>query len=63
MKHEKMCFNVIQKCVKEESEDMLVELANLFREFLDIVSSNVLNGFTPTRKINHQIDLIPEANF
>ena len=63
MKHEHMCFAIIPKDSKEEVEEILAEVADMLREFYDIVSDNVPNGLPPVRKINRQMDLVPGANF
>ena len=63
MSHENTCFSIIPKDGKEEVEEVSVEVVDSLEEFTDIVSDNFLNGLPPMWKINHQMDLIPEANF
>ena len=47
MRHEHVCFAIVPKHGKIEVEEVLVEVANLLEEFLDIVSDNVPNGLPP----------------
>ena len=42
-----MCFTIVPKDGKAEVEEVPVEVANLLKEFLDIVSDNVLDGLPP----------------
>ena len=44
MRCEHMCFAIIPKDVKEEVEEVPIEVTNLLEEFSDIVLDNVLNG-------------------
>ena len=46
-----------------EIEEVLPKVADMLREFSDIVLDNVPNGFPPMRKINHQMDLVLGASF
>ena len=63
MKREHVCFAIIPKDSKEEIEEVPTEVADMLGEFFDIVSNNVPDGLPPMRKINHQMDLVPRANF
>ena len=58
-----MCFVIVPKDGKAEVEEVPAEVADLLKEFLDIVSNNVPNGLPPVWKISHQMDLILGANF
>lgn len=60
--HEKMCFYLISKYGKKEVEDLPIEVVSLLDEFKDIVSNNVVDGFS-LRNISHQMDLILGADF
>ena len=42
---------------------MPTKVADLLKEFLDIVLDNVPNGLPPMQKISHQMDLILGASF
>ena len=57
-----MCFAIVPKDGKTEVEEVPAEVAELLKEFPDIVSDNVPNGSPPVRKISHQMDLIPGAS-
>ena len=63
MKCEHMCFVVIPKDGKEEVEEVPREVEDMLGDFFNIVSDNVPDGFPPMRKIVHQMDLVPGANF
>ena len=63
MRHEHMCFSIIPKERKQEIEEVPTEVADLLKEFPDIVSDNVLDGLPLVQKIIHGMDLIPGANF
>ena len=63
MRHEDVCFAIVPKDGKIEVEEVPAEVAELLKEFPDIVSDNVLDGLPPVRKISHQMDLIPRASF
>ena len=39
------------------------KVADILGEFFDIVSNNVPDGLPLMRKISHQMDLVPRANF
>ena len=58
-----MCFSIVPKDGKIEVEEVPIEIADLLKEFLDIVSDNVSDGLPLVWKISHQMDLILEANF
>ena len=58
-----MCYALISKVSKENSEKVPEEVSRMLDEFQDIVSDNVPEGKPPIRKISHQIDLIPRASF
>ena len=62
MKHEHMFFAIIPKDSKEEVEEVPTKVADMLGELYNIVLDNILDGFPPVRKINHQMDLIPEAS-
>ena len=47
MRHENMCFAIFSKDRNKEVEEVLVEVAKLLEEFLDIVSDNVHDGLPP----------------
>ena len=61
MGHEHVCFSIVPKDGKAEVEEVPTKVANLLKEFLDIVSDNVPNGLPPVWKISHQMDLIRGA--
>ena len=63
MKHEHICFSIILKDIKEEVEEVLVEVADILGEFSNIVLDNVPNRLPPMRKISHQMDLVLGASF
>ena len=63
MKHKHMCFATIPKYSKEEVNEVPTKVVDMLGEFSDIVSDNLLDVFPLTRKINHQMDLVLEANF
>ena len=63
MNHEHMFFSIIPKYSKGEVEEVPAKVANMLREFSDIVSDNVPNGLDPMSKISHQMDLVLGANF
>ena len=56
MKHEHMCFSIILKDSKEEVEEVPIKVADMLEEFTDIVSNNEPKGFSPMRKIGHQME-------
>ena len=58
-----MCFAIVPKDGKIEVVEVPKEVAELLKEFPDIVSDNVSDGLPPVQKISHQMDLIPEASF
>ena len=62
MKHERVCYALIPRVSKEDSEKVPEEVFGMLDEFQDIVSDNVPEGLPPIRQINHQIDLIPGAS-
>ena len=62
MRHEDVCFSIVPKDGKIEIEEVHAEVAELLKEFPDIVSDNVPNGLPPMSKISHHMDLIPGAS-
>ncbi|XP_057860875.2 uncharacterized protein LOC131069465 [Cryptomeria japonica] len=62
MKHESVCFVLILRVDKEDSEEVPVEVSGLLNEFQDIVSENVPEGSPLVRKFGLHIDLIPGAS-
>ena len=59
MRHDDVCFGIVPKDGKKKVEEVPIEVAELLKEFLDIVSDNVLGGLPLVWKISHQMDLIP----
>ena len=57
-----MCFALISRVDKEDTNEVPVEVSNLLNEFQAIIFDNVPEGFPPVRKISHQMDLIPGAS-
>ena len=53
MRHEHMCFSIVPKDGKARVEEVLVEVANLLKDFLDIVLDNVLDGLPLVQNISH----------
>ena len=53
MRPEHMCFAIVPKDGKEEVEEVLIKVANLLEEFLDIILNNVPDGLPLVWKINH----------
>ena len=53
MRREDVCFAIVLKDGKAEVEEVLAKIANLLKEFLDIVSDNVLDGLPLVCKISH----------
>ena len=63
MKHQHMWYALISRKDKEGSSEVPLEVSGLLSEYGDVISDNVLEGLSPTRKISHQIDLVPRASF
>ena len=63
MRLEDVCFSIVPKDGKENVEEVPAKVAELLKEFPDIVSDNVLDGLPPVQKISHQMDLILGASF
>ena len=63
MRREDVCFSIVPKDAKAKVEEVPTEVADLLKEFPDIVSNNVPDGLPPVRKISHQMDLISRASF
>ena len=63
MRHEDMCFAIVPKDGKIEVEEVPIEVVDLLKEFLDIISNNVPVGLPPVWKISNQMDLILGASF
>ena len=63
MRCEDVCFAIVSKNGKTKVEEMPAKVAELLKEFPDIVLDNVPNGLPPVRKISHQMDLILGASF
>ena len=53
MRHEHECFAIVPKDGKEEVEEVSAKVADMLKEFLDIVSDNVPDGLSPVQKISH----------
>ena len=62
MRCEDVCFAIVPKDGKIKVEEVPVEVAELLKEFPNIVLDNVPNGLPLVRKISHQMDLIPGAS-
>ena len=63
MRHEDVCFAIVPKDGKTKVEEVPAEVAELLKEFPDIISDNIPDGLPPVQKITHQMDLILGASF
>ena len=53
MRCEDVCFAIVSKDGKIEVKEVPAEVAKFLKEYLDIVSDNVLDGLPPVWKISH----------
>ena len=53
MRCEDVCFSIVPKDGKTKVEEVPTKVADLLKEFPDIVSNNVLDGLPPMWKISH----------
>lgn len=63
MRHVHMCFALIHRVYKEDTNEAPIEVSDLLNELQEIVSNNVPKGLPPISKISHQMDLILGASF